>query len=67
MEEQLTRIADAFESIASSLEAISNGRLNVCIEDFLQADGESVRVMLLNQSIGLKSYPFGISIEEDQP
>jgi hypothetical protein len=67
MEEQLTRIADAFESIASSLQTISNEGINVVIEDFRQADGESVRVMLLNQSIGLKSYPFGISIEEDQP
>jgi len=67
MEEQLTRIADAFESIASSLETISDLGINVVINDFRQADGESVRVMLLNQSIGLQSFPFGISIEENQP
>jgi len=66
MEEQLTRIADAFESIASSLEHISNKGVDVYIQNFVQADGESVRVMLLNQKIGLNSYPFDISISEEQ-
>lgn len=65
MEEQLTRIADAFESIASSLQQISNEGINVFIQDFAQADGESVRVMLINHSIGIQSFPFDISISED--
>jgi hypothetical protein len=65
MEEQLTRIADAFESIASSLEQISNEGVNVFIQDFAQADGESVRVMLLNQEIGLQSFPFDISVTKE--
>jgi hypothetical protein len=65
MEDQLSRIADAFESIAQSLTHLSHEGVTVFIQEFAQADGETVRVTLLNQSFGSKSYPFGIHIEED--
>lgn len=76
MEEQLARIADAFESIAKSLDLIQedglqlwskSSCLRLSIDDMPLADTPlfdfptSLSIELKNESCGRKTFPFQIS------